>query len=307
MTATTSRRRLVAVVAATVAAAAAIPTVGALAADPTPRVAFVARNDVPFDSLALGPIAGALGGIVVITSPGELADSARDALIDFGADRVYIAGGPQAISPTVEDAVEAAGSWTVERIEGADRNATAASLAGLYDDLGIGRPMLTGGNVSGDVELDGLLVSQAIATGTIAAQKLEVADDTYVAGAAAQDGSSASVLGAPIPVRAVSVTAPGAGVVRVDAGVVVDNTTGAPATFRVVTAGAARDVTIANGASAPVDLTAIVQVEEPGDVNVPLLVIRLTGAAGPLPVAWDDATVIVEYTPAHQASFTPGD
>ena len=132
-------------------------------ADEYPRVAFVARNDVPFDSLALGPVAGALGGIVVITAPTSLSTAAEDALVDFDPDLVVVAGGTAAVSAAVESAVDAAGPWDVERKAGATRDETAAALATLIGDLGMDRPALTGdGQVVADLQIGGLVHSDSL-------------------------------------------------------------------------------------------------------------------------------------------------
>jgi hypothetical protein len=129
-----------------------------------PRVAFVARNDVPFDSLAIGPVAGAVGGIVLITSPASLSDSARQALVDFNPDIVVIAGGMAAISVAVEAQIDAAGPWSVVRKAGAGRDQTAAALASVLTDFQVGRPALSGvRQVVGDVNVGGRLHADALA------------------------------------------------------------------------------------------------------------------------------------------------
>jgi hypothetical protein len=130
--------------------------------DPVPSVAFVARNDVPFDALAVGPVAGALGGVVAITAPTSLAPEARQLLIDTGPDVVFIAGGTAAISAQVESEINAAGPWTVQRLSGANRNATAQLVAGVLDAQGVGRPLLTGAQVTGDAALGGRLAVRSL-------------------------------------------------------------------------------------------------------------------------------------------------
>jgi hypothetical protein len=165
---------LVAMLAGALVAALLGPAVAApiLGGDPLPRVAFVARNDVPFDSLAVGPVAGALGGIVVITGSGSLSSSARDALVAFDPDLVYIAGGTAAVSGATEEQIKAAGGWEVRRVAGAGRDQTAALLAQVLGDLGVGRPLVTGaGQVLGDATLGG----------TLTVDRLAVADPTVVA------------------------------------------------------------------------------------------------------------------------------
>lgn len=110
---------------------------------PLPRVAFVARNDVPFDALSVGPVAGALGGVTVITSGSTLSQEAEDALTSFAPDRVYIVGGTVAISAATEQEIDDAGPWTVERLAGVNRDETAERISGLPATLGYERPVLT--------------------------------------------------------------------------------------------------------------------------------------------------------------------
>ncbi len=128
------------------------------APEPYPKVVFVARNDIPFDAMAAGPVAGALGGILLVTSPTSWSTDADAALKKFSPDVVYIAGGTAAVSQDVEDAIDAAGPWEVRRKAGANRNATAALLGDVLTDLGVGRPVLTvagSGQVVGDVYIGG--------------------------------------------------------------------------------------------------------------------------------------------------------
>lgn len=168
--------RLAAALALCVALVAALA--GAGQADPLPapgaypKVAFVARNDVPFDSLSVGPVAGALGGIVVITSPTSLGDPARDALVAFAPDLVVIAGGTAAISSDTAAAVDAAGPWSVVRKSGPTRDDTAAALASVLDDLGVDRPGLVG---------DGQVIGDLSVGGQVHADTLAVESDTHVA------------------------------------------------------------------------------------------------------------------------------
>lgn len=136
------------------------------APDPFERVAFVARNDVAVDALAAGPIAGALGApIFVAATDPPLNEFAAQGLTDFAPDLVIIAGGPAAISPAVEDEVEAACGCTAQRAAGAGRDETAKEIADLIDEFGFGRPLLTStgsGQVVGDAFLGGKLTVDAL-------------------------------------------------------------------------------------------------------------------------------------------------
>lgn len=98
-----------------------------------PRVAIVARGDNPVDALSAGPIAAALGGILVLSTPDELSGSARDALVAFAPDLVILAGGEGALSEAVFDAVDDAGDWGTDRVSGPTRYDTAAEFAALLE------------------------------------------------------------------------------------------------------------------------------------------------------------------------------
>ena len=111
-----------------------------------PRIAVVARGDNPIDALSSAPIAGATGGIVVLTVPAELTQPAADALKAFAPDVVILAGGTAALSEQVRAQVTALGSWEVRRVSGTDRYLTAAALATVLAEYG----------------LDGLAVSDAV-------------------------------------------------------------------------------------------------------------------------------------------------
>lgn len=148
------------------------------AADPLPgveelpRVLIVARNDVPADALSAGPIAGALGGVILITPTTALSAPAQSALVAFNPDRVYIAGGVAAISAETEQAIDAAGGWDVVRKAGPTRDHTAAELATILTDLGVERPAVSGTpQIIGDVHLGG----------TLHADRLTVQSDSHVA------------------------------------------------------------------------------------------------------------------------------
>lgn len=147
-----SRSRLTALLAVLLLLAASVAVQAARAASGAPggtadleRIAFVARNDVPFDALAIGPVAGALGGILVTTPSAAWSADAEAALTAFGPDVVYVAGGVGAIRAEVFTAIDEAGNWETRRVAGSGRDATAAAVAGLLADLGAGRPALVGG------------------------------------------------------------------------------------------------------------------------------------------------------------------
>lgn len=79
------------------------------------------------DGLTGGALAGALKGAVVLTSAPSLEPEVLTALKNAGTNKVYIAGGPGAVSVQKENALQAAGMTTV-RLAGADRYATAKAV-----------------------------------------------------------------------------------------------------------------------------------------------------------------------------------
>ena len=132
--------------------------------DEYPKVAFVARRDIPADALSVGPVAGALGGIVLLTPTDSLSDTARDALLAFGPDVTIIAGGTAAITDATAVEIDAAGPWDTVRKSGPTREETAAELATVLDDYDVGRPTLTGDRqVIGDTNIGGRLHADSLA------------------------------------------------------------------------------------------------------------------------------------------------
>ncbi|PPK97719.1 putative cell wall binding repeat protein [Kineococcus xinjiangensis] len=92
----------------------------------------LARSDAFADSLAAGPLASDRGGPLLLTPPGSLAPEVaaeiRRVLADGGT--VYLLGGTSALSAGVETAVRNLGV-RVQRVQGADRYATAVEVAKL--------------------------------------------------------------------------------------------------------------------------------------------------------------------------------
>ena len=109
----------------------ALPAIGAGEHTNNARVAFVARNDNPFDSMTVGPIASQVGGVLAITAPGALSDAAEGILVDFAPDLVIVVGGAAAVSEATFGQVDAAGAWDTRRVFGTTRDSTAAAVAAL--------------------------------------------------------------------------------------------------------------------------------------------------------------------------------
>ncbi|MFP5322954.1 MAG: cell wall-binding repeat-containing protein, partial [Acidimicrobiia bacterium] len=127
-------------------------TAAAIAADTFPDGAtsvVVATGEKFADALAANGLAGALGAPVLLTLQDSLPAATADALVDLGAETVYLMGGTSAVSQAVED--ELAADYTVERVQGDDRFGTAAAAGAAIAATDDGNP-LTGGDGVGSTE-----------------------------------------------------------------------------------------------------------------------------------------------------------
>lgn len=133
--------------------------------DEYPDVAFLARNDVPFDAQTAASIAAQLGAPMFITNPNTLSDAAADGIADLNPDVLIVAGGSVAVSAAVADeaAAQCDPSCTIDRRFGTGRDQTAAALATIASDYGFDRPVLQGSKqVVGDVNVGGKVNADAI-------------------------------------------------------------------------------------------------------------------------------------------------
>ncbi len=89
--------------------------------------AILARSDDFADALAATALAGQAHAPILLTPPDALAPVTADALREFGVQRVWLAGGEQALSSDVEQQLQA--DYEVTRLAGGDRYATAAAIA----------------------------------------------------------------------------------------------------------------------------------------------------------------------------------
>jgi putative cell wall-binding protein len=97
----------------------------------TASEAYLARGDgaTSFaDALAAGFMAGVKGVPILLSTHGDVPDTTIGALRALGVRTVHVLGGDDALSPQVDAELRGAG-FTVERIVGADRFETAASIA----------------------------------------------------------------------------------------------------------------------------------------------------------------------------------
>jgi len=126
-----------------------------------PKVLVLVRADNPVDALSAGAVAGQLGAHVQLTDPDELSPPALDALETLQPDLVILAGGTSAISTEVEEHVESLGFET-RRYGGTNRLETSRLFANIAEELGFGRPLLTGAQVVGDATLGGVLAIESL-------------------------------------------------------------------------------------------------------------------------------------------------
>lgn len=89
--------------------------------------ALIARAGNWPDALAGAPLAGLLGGPVLLTDSDQLSPATAQVLRDLGVTDVFLLGGPGAISQDVEQDLEE--DHAVQRISGATRYATAAQVS----------------------------------------------------------------------------------------------------------------------------------------------------------------------------------
>lgn len=99
-----------------------------------PVVVAVARADDPVDALAASAVAAQLGGTVLLTPRDELGADAREGIGELLPDIVLVVGGEAALSEQVRQDLEDLAaqpevSFTVERVAGPNRMATATALS----------------------------------------------------------------------------------------------------------------------------------------------------------------------------------
>jgi hypothetical protein len=99
------------------------------------KAVVIARDDTYPDALAGGPLAAKKGGPLLLTAPTSLDAGVQAELIRVlpKGGTVYILGGTSAISTGVETAITGLG-FSVTRISGADRFATAVAIADAMGD-----------------------------------------------------------------------------------------------------------------------------------------------------------------------------
>jgi putative cell wall-binding protein len=108
-------------------------------------VAYVATGLNYPDALAGGPAAALSGGPVLLTDPRDLPQVIRDELERLDPDRIVVLGGSGAVSSRVSGQLQAYTSAPVERLQGADRFATAVAVSRATFSPGVGAAFVATG------------------------------------------------------------------------------------------------------------------------------------------------------------------
>jgi subtilisin family serine protease len=143
-------------------ATAATLSSGTYAAGSAPFVVMASGETFP-DALSSSGLAGVLDAPLLLTAKNYLPVEIVGELQRLGTTRVLIAGGPAAVSGTVESALGGMGI-TVERVQGTDRFATAAAVAVRIASESGATPPRTAFVVRADTFPDALAVSSIAAS-----------------------------------------------------------------------------------------------------------------------------------------------
>ncbi len=129
------------------------------------QTAVVARGDTFPDALASGPLAAQLHAALLLTAPDALPGSTGAALQQLGVSSVVIVGGTSAVSSAVQDQLQT--QYSVSRIAGADRYATAAAVARAVVSAG---PIRTSNGTPAAFFVTGQDFPDAMVAGAVAAE-----------------------------------------------------------------------------------------------------------------------------------------
>lgn len=115
---------------------------------------FLAKGyDVIADALAIGPVSGMENMPILLTKTGKVSDNTLKAMEALKVEKVTIVGGEAAVSKAVEEQLE---DYTVDRVEGTNREETALKIADEYF-TNPKKAMLANGYVFADALVGGYL------------------------------------------------------------------------------------------------------------------------------------------------------
>lgn len=124
------------------------------------RAVILARADNPADALSAAGLVGVKEAPILLTYPNRLDSSTVNEIKRLNAAKIYVLGGPAAISSAVEDQLKGLGI-TVQRINGKDRFETAYNINQEADLL----------NSDEALVVNGLTVADALSASSISATK----------------------------------------------------------------------------------------------------------------------------------------
>jgi putative cell wall-binding protein len=101
----------------------------------TANIVFIATGAGFADALSAAPVAAKLGGPLLLTPAESLPTSVKSEIQRLAPQKIVIVGGPAAVSPSVETALDALAP-TVQRIGGADRYAVARAVNAAFFGTG---------------------------------------------------------------------------------------------------------------------------------------------------------------------------
>ena len=96
---------------------------------PSAPAVVIARDDLYPDALAAAPLAGKIGGPLLLSPPSGLSSALKTEVSRLGAKTAYVVGDTTALAAQVDTDLRSSGVTTVVRIGGATRYDTAAMIA----------------------------------------------------------------------------------------------------------------------------------------------------------------------------------
>ncbi|KIL49891.1 cell wall-binding repeat-containing protein [Jeotgalibacillus soli] len=111
-----------------------------------PQAVVLGRGDLPIDSLTGSVLAAHLDSPLLLTMTDALPEAVMNEIIRLKPQTVYLLGGEGAISKNVENYLTTQMGLTVKRLNGANRNQTASSVANEFTGTSVNEIFLATGN-----------------------------------------------------------------------------------------------------------------------------------------------------------------
>lgn len=117
---------------------------------PNPEFVYVATGEDFPDALASAPVAGTRRTSVLLVTRDTIPDAIADELDRLQPGRIFVLGGPGAVSDEVVTQLDQHATGGVDRIRGANRYETAANISGSFFSPGVAFVYITTGESSAD-------------------------------------------------------------------------------------------------------------------------------------------------------------